>query len=95
MSDPPRLPPRHEPHSFPPVYRSKKPSGPELLDALTGSHSIDSEPPAARWLDRRIGRAVRIGFRWVIRTKAGTALVAALSAFLTWLSHHIFHWMGP
>jgi hypothetical protein len=46
-----------------------------LLDAVTGSHDIGSEPPAARWLDRRIGRAVRLLTRhWVAHVVAAHLL---------------------
>ena len=72
---------------------SRPPSFHDLLDEVTNSHRIDSDPPFTRWLDRRVGRAVRIGARWVITTKGGTALVAASTAFLTWLSHHLTHLM--
>jgi hypothetical protein len=79
----------------PPPIRSKAPSLHDIAAELTGSHSVSSEPPAMRWLDRRVGRSVRLGVRWVITTKGGTLLVAVLSAVLTWLSHRWTHWMGP
>jgi hypothetical protein len=79
----------------PPPMRSKAPSLHDIVSELTGSHDVDSEPPAMRWLDRRIGRAVRLATRWLIRTKGGTAVMMSIAAFLTWLSHKITHWMGP
>lgn len=73
----------------------RPPSFHDLLDEVTESHRIESDPPFARWLDRRVGRAVRLGARWVITTKGGTALVAAASyvaghtRLLPWLGHLI------
>jgi type IV secretory pathway TrbF-like protein len=65
----------------------------DLFDELTGHHRPDSDPPFTRACDRHVGRFVRLGARWVITTKGGTVLVALASGFLTWLSHHLTHWM--
>lgn len=78
-----------------PDHSKRPPSIPDLLSDITGKHRAISDPPGARWLDRRIGRAIRLSLRWWITTKGGTALTALISALLTWLSHHLTHWMGP
>jgi hypothetical protein len=77
----------------PPPTRSKAPSLSELWTEVTESHRLESDPPGARWLDRRIGRAVRLGLRWLCRTKTGTAFAACCGAAATWLSHHWLHWI--
>ncbi|HTQ45371.1 MAG TPA: hypothetical protein VMI75_21585 [Polyangiaceae bacterium] len=38
---------------------SRRPSVPDLIEAVTGSHTVSSDPPAARWLDRRVGHYLR------------------------------------
>lgn len=86
MTDPPKLP------VLKPM-RSRRPSLPDLWDDLSTSHRIDSDPPGARWLDRRIGRAVRVSAWWLFRTKAGTAFAAGVGAAATWASHHFLHWI--
>ena len=74
---------------------ARQPSFHDLFDEITGTHRPSSDPPFTRGFDRHVGRLVRLGARWVITTKGGTFLVAAVSGFLTWLSHHLTHWMGP
>ena len=79
-----------------PPYRSKRPSFGELASEITGSHSIDSDPPALRWLDRRIGRALRLTAWWIWRTKGGTLVVGGIGAVVGWLVHHfslLAHWI--
>lgn len=73
--------------------RSKAPSFHEIATEITSSHRIESDPPGLRWLDRRIGRAIRITLWWLFRTKGGTLAAGGVGAALTWLSHHIWHWI--
>jgi hypothetical protein len=77
----------------PPPIRSRAPSFSELASEITASHRLESDPPAVRWLDRRIGRAFRISAWWLWRTKAGTLSAAGLTGALTWLSQHFWHWI--
>jgi hypothetical protein len=86
------------PRSLSPV-----PSKFELLEAITGSHTLTTDPPAARWLDRRIGRAVRVTLTWMWRTRAGTITFGGLTlsaggALGGWIAHLVHlakHWCGP
>jgi hypothetical protein len=79
----------------PPKTRSRAPSFSELIDAVTSSHTIDSDPPAARWLQRRIGRIIMRSGRWILYTKWGTATVAAISAATIAILHKLTHFLGP
>jgi hypothetical protein len=72
---------------------SKRPTVRELAADITGSHRVQSDPPGLRWLDRRIGRAIRVSLTWIVTTKGGSLLIAAVSSFLTWLSQHLWHWI--
>jgi hypothetical protein len=74
-----------------PRTRSPLPSAFDVFEDVTGAHSL--APDKARALHRRIGRIAYIAFRWLVRTKMGTLLTAIASFALTWLSHHLWHWI--
>jgi hypothetical protein len=73
--------------------RSEMPSVHDLWSDLSTSHRLDSDPAGARWLDRRVGRALRLALRWWITTKGGTAFTAAVSVGIAWLTAHLAHWL--
>lgn len=82
------------PTESPAAKRSRRPSFAELAADITGpQHAIGSDPPGLRWLDRRIGRGIRLAFWWLWRTKGGTLAAGGVGAALTWLSHHLWHWI--
>lgn len=80
----------------------------EAWDVLTGSHTLSSEPPAAKWIARRlfltlrsVVRAARwVSFtawritRWVAHTVAGTIVTAIASALISAWVTHILHLVG-
>jgi hypothetical protein len=80
---------RGEAFHLPPEPRRELPS----WDELTLSHKPSSDPPAIQVFDRMIGRYVRRGFRWTIRTGWGTLVTALTTAATMWLTHHFLHWM--
>lgn len=77
----------------PTVYRSKRPSFSELAAEITSSHRIESDPPVLRWVDRRIGRAIRISGLWYFRTRSGTLFAHLVGGGIVWLTEHAWHWM--
>lgn len=83
MVDTPRLP----------RMRSQTPSAPELWDAITESHRLDSSPPAAVWLQRRVGWIVLRFAHWVFRTKTGSAFCVAVGGALWELVRHLPAWV--
>lgn len=57
------------------MVHSRRPSVPDIIEAATGSHTLDSDPPGVRWLDRRIGRAIRLLTRhWIAHVVAAHLL---------------------
>ncbi len=78
----------------------RPPSFHDLVDEITKSHRVDSDPPFTRGFDRHVGRVLRLGVRWIITTKGGTALDAAASYvaghthLLPWLAHLLTR-LGP
>lgn len=85
------------PSPKPPInapYRSKRPTFSELASDITDSHRIDSDPPGLRWLDRRIGRTIRVGLTWYFRTRSGTIIAHLVGLAIAWLTEHKWHWMA-
>lgn len=72
--------------------RSRAPSGADFVEAWTGSHTVDSDPPGVRRIDRMIGRGVRLGLRWLWRTKTGTLAFGGATGAVVHVLHRL-HWL--
>jgi hypothetical protein len=72
------------------MTHSRRPSLPDIIEAATGSHSLESDPPAIRWIDRRVGKVVRVllthRYTWIaIAHATGAAHLLAWAKLLGWL----------
>lgn len=73
------------------LVRSRPPSFPEIVGEITAGHRIESDPPATRWLQRRVGRVVIESVRWVVRKKVWWLLLGlghASGQIARWLMGH-------
>lgn len=62
----------------------------DVVEIATGSHSLQSDPPVTRWLDRRVGKLVRqlFGSKWSLVTVSHVLGMGHAWAWLRWL-----HWL--
>ncbi len=74
--------------------RSKAPSWHDLASEITQSHTINSDPPGVRWLDRRTGRAIRLGVHWLLRSKYAWAIWSVTGVTATALLEKCTHVLG-
>lgn len=68
------------------VNEPQRPKSPSLSDAwnvLTEDHRTDSDPPLVQSFDRAVGRTIRLGVRWLWKTRAGTLTAAAVSSAMS------------
>jgi hypothetical protein len=89
---PPKLPGHEDLEPPLPRVRSRMPSAPEFLEAVTTRHRPESDPPWTRWIDRRIGRAFRLTAMWLWRTKAGTLTFASVTGAVVHVANRL-HWL--
>lgn len=75
------------PRPRPGLVRSRPPSFPEIVGEITQSHRVESDPPATRWLQRRVGRVVIESARWVVKRKLWWLVIGLAHA-----SGHLVRW---
>lgn len=73
--------------------RSPAPSGTDWVEAVAGTHKWESAPPGVRRAWMRMGYYSSRGMSYVWQHRGALLLAHAIGAAITYLTHHIWHWI--